>query len=50
MSTCPMKLTINRQADVILTNLVLTLQSNQPGTLAAAAVEIGATGRWMCRS
>ena len=33
---------IDRQADVILTNLVLTLQSNQPGTLAAAAVEMGA--------
>ena len=27
---------------MLLTNLVLTLQSNQPGTLAAAAVEMGA--------
>jgi hypothetical protein len=39
----PVKVTIDRQADVILTNLVLTLQSNQPGALAAAAaVEMGA--------
>ena len=30
----PMKVMINRKADVILTNLVLTLQSNQPGAAA----------------
>ena len=38
----PVRVQIDRQADVILTNLVLTLQSNQPGALAAAAVEMGA--------
>lgn len=38
----PFKVTINRKADVILTNLILTLQSNQPGTAAAASVDLGA--------
>ncbi len=38
----PVRMTINRQADVILTNLVLTLQSNQPSVLTAAAVDLGA--------
>ena len=38
----PVRVQIDRQADVILTDLVLTLQSNQPGTLAAATVDTGA--------
>jgi hypothetical protein len=38
----PVRVQIDRQAQVLLTNLVLSLQSNQPGGAQAAAVEMGA--------
>ncbi len=38
----PVRVQIDRQAEVILTNLILSLQFNQPGGLAIAAVDTGA--------
>ena len=38
----PVRVSANRQADVILTNLVLSLQYNQPGGLGTASVDVAA--------
>ena len=38
----PVRVSVNRQADVLLTNLVLSLQYNQPGGLEAASVDVAA--------